>query len=150
MRHKIALAKSALIAAICILPASLFAVTAAELNAFYQAKQYLKCYDAALQASSEYRKSAVPVFYAAIALCHVDEDAALQKAVTQPWGKVLGLTEKAKARDPQGKQLGRYQSGLALIQQKLFEKVNAIYEVGDEGMVSQFQRIEPRRRHQRH
>lgn len=141
MRIKIAFVQSTVLAVLAIFPFQLQAGDATEIRDHYANKRFLECYQSALKEAASHPKSAVPVFYAAVALTHYEADAKLQERVKHPWGKMITLCENAKLRDGTGKQLARYQKGLFLIQKRLYTKLSTSLKFGDPVLQKQFDRM---------
>jgi hypothetical protein len=120
---------------------NLQASSAEDLRTLYAQKDYAACYQAAMKAKTVETKSALPAFYAAVALCHYDEDKSLRSNVDKPWGRVMGLMEHAKQLDRKGTQLANYRKGLGYIQQTLFNKVKKAYLGGKTDVKSIFDRM---------
>lgn len=112
-----------------------------QLHSLYVTGSYYECYRSAVQSSQEHTRSAVPDFYAAIALCNYDKDPEFSGKVAKPWGSVAKHLERAKARDRSGKQLYAYRKGLVTIQRKLFAVGEKGYRKQPEAVRKFFDRI---------
>ena len=129
------------LAVLAIFPIQMRAESVSEIREHYAQKRYLKCYQGAIKEASTHPKSAVSVFYAAVALTHYESDTQLQQGVKRPWGKMMTLCEKAKQRDATGKQLARYRRGLFLIQKCLYTKLSSSFKFGEEVLQTQLDRM---------
>ncbi len=112
-----------------------------QLHNLYLTGSYYKCYQSAILSSKEHTSSAVPDFYAAIALCNYSKDPNFSGRVVKPWSQVAQHLERAKARDRSGKELQAYRKGLVVIQRKLFTVGEKGYREQPESVRKFFDRI---------
>lgn len=131
----------------CILllnPASAIAAddfSAEQLHSLYKSGKYFECYRASAEAAKTSTRSALPHFYAALALSKTEDDSRMKEKVRNPYGKALHYLETAKTKDPQGRQLQGVRKGLALAQRELVGKAVDAYHQGNSNIRTYFDRM---------
>lgn len=112
-----------------------------ELHALYKQKAYFDCLKKAHHFAKEDRRSPIPPFYAALAVCHYEEDPAIKIRINNPMSRALGYLEEAKRRDASGAKLAPVRKGLAWMQRKMFNGARTAYEKGNRNLRPFFDRM---------
>lgn len=112
-----------------------------ELHQLYKQKAYFDCLKKAHIAAKTHRKSPIPLFYAAIAVCHHEDDPKIRAHVKSPLSRALAYLEEAKRRDPSGRRLGPVRKGIAWMQKKMFNGAKEAWKRGNEKARVYFDRM---------